>query len=295
MKSDLQPIFESAEVPDRQKQGQLVSTHPLSALAQELIIRGFSKRTIKEYLAHNRRFLEFIGKSAREINAQDIKQYLLVLRMRDGYTNTSLNSVISALRFYYQQVLKRKLFFGIERPKREKYLPVVLTRNEILALIEATKNLKHKLLLAVAYGSGLRVSEVIRLKVQHIDFDALTIHVQGAKGAKDRITVFPDAVAADMQSYVSGKEADAYVFVSNRGGILTSRTAQKIFEHALERAGIRKAATFHSLRHSFATHLLENGVDLRYVQELLGHQSIKTTQLYTHVTSPRLRNITSPL
>lgn len=295
MKSDLQPIFESAKVPDRPKQGQVILAHPLSTLARELIIRGFSRRTIKQYLAHNRRFLEFIGKSAREINAQDIKQYLLVLRVRDDYMNTSLNVVISALRFYYQQVLKRKLFFGIKRPKREKHLPVVLTRREIARILDGIQNGKHRLLLAVAYGAGLRVGEVVRLRVRDIALETLTIHVRDAKGAKDRITVFPEKVAHEMREYMFGREASDRVFARERGGALTSRTAQKIFERACAKAGIQKAATFHSLRHSFATHLLEQGVDLRYVQELLGHQSIKTTQLYTHVTSPQLRNIKSPL
>jgi integrase/recombinase XerD len=267
--------------------------HSLFTLGQEMAIRGFSKRTIEAYLAINQNFLNFIKKSAREIGAEDIKSYLLYLRGR-GQTNTSLNLTISALKFYYKDVLKRKIFFDIKRPKREKYLPVVLSREEINKIIEVTGNIKHKLILALAYGAGLRVSEVIGLKVEDLDFSELTIHLKQAKGGKDRITVIPEKLKGDLQNFIAGKEGDNLFFESDRGGRLTARTAQKIFEHSLEKAGIKKDATFHSLRHSFATHLLENGVDVRYVQELLGHQSIRTTQIYTKVTNPILKNIKSP-
>ena len=268
--------------------------HFLFALGQELAIRGFSNRTIKTYLEQNKKFLEFIKKSAKEVNAQDIKDYLLYLK-GGGMTNTSLNLVISALKFYYQQILKRKIFFNIKRPKREKYLPVVLSREEINKIIEVTGNIKHKLILSLAYGAGLRVSEVIGLKVGDLDFLELTVHIKQAKGGKDRITLLPEKLKVDLQKFISNKEGSDLVFESEHGGKLTERTAQKIFEHSLEKADIKKDATFHSLRHSFATHLLENGVDVRYVQELLGHQNIKTTQIYTKVTNPRLKSIKSPL
>lgn len=295
MKSDLQPILGLAEMPNQTKSVQALGSHPLHTLAQELIIRGFSKRTIKQYIAHNQRFLQFVAKSAREVGAEDIKKYLLVLRVRENYTNTSLNNVISALKFYYNEILKRKLFQSIKRPTREKFLPVVLSRPEIQRIIAAPHNLKHRVLLAVAYGAGLRVSEVVGLKVFDVDLDALIVHVKGAKGNKDRITVFPEKMVPDVQTLIAGKRAEEYVFHSAQGGRLTTRTAQKVFEIALRSSGIQKAASFHSLRHSFATHLLENGVDIRYVQELLGHANIKTTQAYTHVTNPQLRSIKSPL
>ncbi|MFH1896344.1 MAG: tyrosine-type recombinase/integrase [bacterium] len=162
-------------------------------------------------------------------------------------------------------------------------------------ILGAVKNTKHKLLLSLAYGAGLRVSEAISLKVQDIDFHELTIHIKQAKGKKDRISVFPEKLSADIQNLITGKDKNNFVFSSERGGKLTTRTAQKVFENSLKKSEVKKDATFHSLRHSFATHLLENGVDVRYVQKLLGHQSIKTTQLYTQITNPKLRNIKSPL
>lgn len=171
----------------------------------------------------------------------------------------------------------------------------MLSRDEIEKIIDATANHKHKLLLALSYGSGLRVSEAVNLKVGDIDLSGLTIHLKLAKGKKDRITILPQRLVNNLQNTIAGKDKHSFVFSSERGGGLTSRTAQKVFESSLAKAGINKKATFHSLRHSFATHLLENGVDVRYVQELLGHQNIRTTQLYTQVTNPKLKNIQSPL
>lgn len=166
---------------------------------------------------------------------------------------------------------------------------------KLLKVINSANNPKHKLILSLAYAAGLRVSEVINLKIQDIDADELTIHLKGAKGDKDRITIFPEKLKEDIIKLVAGRTGNDYLFSSERGGKLTERTAQKVFEKALKKAGIKKDATFHSSRHSFATHLLENGVDVRYVQELLGHQNIMTTQLYTKVTNPMIKNIKSPL
>jgi len=179
--------------------------------------------------------------------------------------------------------------------KRNKKLPIVLSREEIKNIIDVIRNPKHKLIISLAYGAGLRISEVVNLKVKDINLEELTIHLKNAKGKKDRITIFPEKIKNDLQSLIAGKNMDDYLFESERSGKLTERTAQKVFENALKKSDIKKDATFHSLRHSFATHLLENGVDVRYVQELLGHQNIRTTQIYTQVTNPKLKNIKSPL
>ncbi|MDP2624989.1 MAG: tyrosine-type recombinase/integrase, partial [Candidatus Peregrinibacteria bacterium] len=156
-------------------------------------------------------------------------------------------------------------------------------------------NPKHRLILAVAYGAGLRVSEVVSLRVGDLDFDRGFIHVKGGKGNRDRLTLLPDDIRLELQVCAARASPGDYLFPSNRGGRLTSRTVQKVFEQTLARARIGKSATFHSLRHSFATHLLENGVDIRYVQELLGHRNIQTTQLYTKVTHRGLSKLKSPL
>lgn len=294
----IEPVFNLSESGEnyliRQPTGPDSVLPSLSSLARELVIRGFSRRTINAYVAHNRQFLQWYGQSAREVTADDIKNFLLFLRSR-GYTNTSLNSVISSLKFYYQDVLKRKLFFNITRPKREHYLPLVLSREEVAQLLSATTNTKHSLLLALSYGAGLRVGEVVNLRVRDLQFSENTIHVHQAKGNKDRLTLLPEKIKIELKAFIANKTGEEILFASEHGGTLTTRTAQKIFEQALQRAGLNKRVTFHSLRHSFAAHLLENGVDTRYVQELLGHQDIRTTQRYTHMTNPGLRNIKSPL
>lgn len=150
-------------------------------------------------------------------------------------------------------------------------------------------------MISLGYACGLRVSEVANIKVADLDIDELVVHIKGAKGKKDRISVLPEKLQDALRNIIAGKNGDEFVFVSNRGGKLTTASLQKTFRQSLAKAKVNKPATFHSLRHSFATHLLENGTDVRYVQELLGHSNIRTTQIYTQVTNPKLKNIKSPL
>jgi site-specific recombinase XerD len=171
----------------------------------------------------------------------------------------------------------------------------VLSKKEIIEILKQIKNPKHKLIIALSYTAGLRVSEVTNLKVMDMNLEELTIHIKDAKGKKDRLTIFSEKIKLPLQKLITLKNKNDFIFESERGGKLSERTVQMIFEKALKRSGIKKDASFHSLRHSFATHLLENGTDVRYVQELLGHQNIRTTQIYTKVTNPSLKNIKSPL
>jgi site-specific recombinase XerD len=224
----------------------------------------------------------------------NIKSWLAHLA-GEGASPQTRNTLLSAIKFYYRNVAKAASRIEIQTAKKNRYLPVVLSRAEITALLGATSNTKHRLLLALAYGAGLRVSEAVGLRIRDIDLNELTLHIKQAKGRKDRISVCPGGLVPELRQLIGRRDNSDYVFISEYGGGLTTRTAQKIFEHALTKAGVRKAATFHSLRHSFATHLLENGVDTRFVQELLGHQNIRTTQIYTQVTNPMLKHIKSPL
>lgn len=232
-----------------------------------------------------------IGKPDR----QAVRAFLLEKHQK-GYAPQTINIFLNAIKFFYREILKcHPYYLDISYAKRTKRLPVVLSRNEISAILHALKNRKHKLLLALAYGAGLRVSEVVKLRVRDIDWDRNVIAVKKAKGDRDRMTLLPAKISMDLKRFVFGQEPHTFVFESMRGGRLTERTAQKIFEKAAYLAGISKDATFHSLRHSFATHLLENGVDMRFIQELLGHRDIKTTQIYTRVASHAILNIKSPL
>ena len=202
---------------------------------------------------------------------------------------------MNAIKFYYRSVIKTNEKIEVRSAKKNKRLPIVLSKVEIERILGVTGNMKHRLFLSLAYGAGLRVSEVVNLKTEDIDIQELPIHIKEAKGKKDRITVFPEKLTINIQSIIAGKDKNEFLFASERGGKLTTRTAQKVFENSLKKAGVNREATFHSLRHSFAAHLLENGVDIRYVQELLRHQNIRTTQTYTQVTNPKLKNTKSPL
>lgn len=263
-------------------------------LQQEMEISGFSSNTIKSYTNCVRAVYAHFKKPLNQISENEFKSFLAMLANK-GYSPHSLNLYHASLKYVMVRVYGRPYHFRFPYAKRHRRLPVVLSRVEIRGIIDSATNFKYKLLLSLAYGAGLRVSEAISLKVWDLDFDELTIHIKQAKGKKDRISIIPESIIKDLKQMVGGKEKSDYVFASERGGRLSTRTAQKIFENALKVSGIRKDATFHSLRHSFATHLLENGTDVRYVQELLGHQNVSTTQHYTHVTNPKLKNIKSPL
>ncbi len=266
----------------------------LNNTEQELKIRNYSLKTIKSYLYGLRGYFSFKGNDFTELDQEDIRNFLLHCEQKQ-ISPQSRNLFLNAIKFYYRNVRKNYQKIEIYFAKKPKSLPIVLSRNEVNKVLESLKNVKHKLLLSLAYGAGLRVSEVVSLKVQDLDFEELTVHIKQAKGQKDRISVMPESLTNSLKNLVAGKSGKDLVFASERGGKLTTRTAQKVFENALEKSGIKKDATFHSLRHSFATHLLENGTDVRYVQALLGHANIRTTQIYTHVTNPSLKNIKSPL
>lgn len=246
-------------------------------------VARYSPRTIEAYV-----------RCVVEIGATELLKFLDKLA-REGKSSYTLNQYHSAYKLYATKVLHQSWNIPFPYAKRHKRLPVVLTRDEIARLLTSTKSSKHRLLLALAYGTGLRVSEVVNLQVADINLAELTLIVRGGKGNKDRISVLPDKLTRDLSNLIAGKVANDFVFESERGGKLNTRTAEAVFAKSLRLSKILKRASFHSLRHSFATHLLENGVDVRYVQELLGHADIATTLLYTHITNPQLKNIRSPL
>lgn len=266
----------------------------LKKLKDELRLRNYSQKTIKTYLACVENYLKTKKTNLEIVDIDFIKQYLLS-KIDKGKSSQTTNQNLQAINFFCWNVLKFRGKIDIHFAKTPSKLPIVLSRDEIQKILSAISNEKHKLMLALAYSAGLRVSEIINLKIKDINLAELIMHIKSAKGNKDRITIFPEKLVVDIRKLISNNNFNDYVFVSERGGKLTERTAQKVFENALQKAGIQKDATFHSLRHSFATHLLENGVDVRYVQELLGHANIRTTQIYTKVTNPMLKNIKSPL
>lgn len=266
----------------------------LEKVKNEMRLRNFSLKTIKSYLACLGDYFRFAKEIKREPDIKMIKNYLLN-KQKHGLSAQSINIYLQAIKYFYREICKSNEKIDIKFAKTPSRLPIVLSRAEIEKILENIINRKHKLMVALAYGCGFRVSEVINLKIKDIGLMENIVHIKGAKGNKDRITVLPEKFKNDIMNMSAGKEGNEYLFSSQMGGKLTTRTAQVIFEKGLKAAGIKKDATFHSLRHSFATHLLENGVGVRYVQELLGHQNIRTTQLYTKVTNPAIMKIKSPL
>jgi len=265
----------------------------LERYERELRIRNYSPRTIRSYLACLRAFSSFHHNTAA-ISSEDVRKFLDDLQ-RSGVSPQTLNIHLQAIKTFAVSVLHVPLGVDVRYAKRPVRLPIVLTREEVARVLKTITNRKHRLLVALAYGAGLRVSEVVYLRIRDLDIAAAMLTVRQGKGQRDRVSTLPERLREGLLWLTAGRDGVAFLFESERGGALTTRSAQAVFARALVRAGIQKAATFHSLRHSFATHLLENGVDVRYVQELLGHQNIRTTQVYTHVTNPQLKMIKSPL
>jgi site-specific recombinase XerD len=237
------------------------------------------------------------GRPLESLTAGDLRSYLLRLVEEEGMSAAYVNQVINAMRFLYVEVYRQPLLLGeIPRPRKERTLPTVLSQAEVKAILDAAGNVKHRCLLMLVYSAGLRVGEVIRLQLEDIDPERMMIHIRGAKGKKDRYTILSPAVWGELQEYYRRFVPRRYVFEGQEAGTQYGvRSAQKVFETAATAAGIAKSVSIHSLRHAFATHLLEQGTDLRYIQELLGHSSSKTTEIYTHVSKRNLGQIRSPV
>lgn len=273
-------------------QSQLASQ--LDQTKQELLLRNYSPKTAQSYLGALKKYFAFKKSNLEELDINHLKEFLLRLKQQN-LSAISRNSHLCALKFYYHQVVQTPTRINFKIAKTESKLPIVLTRSEIKRLLAQISNPKHHLMIALAYSAGLRVSEVTNLKVQDLNLEQLTLHLKKTKGQKDRLTIFSAQLLTPLRQLVADKKGTELVFESQRGGQLTTRTLQQIFKRALTQAKIKKPAAFHSLRHSFATHLLENGTDIRYLQKLLGHKNIRTTQRYTQVTNPQLQKIKSPL
>jgi site-specific recombinase XerD len=230
------------------------------------------------------------------ITEEQIREYLLYLIEQRDVSISYQNQSINAIKFYYEQVLGRPVrTYYIQRPKKERTLPNVLSEEEVLSILKSTDNLKHRAMLSLIYSSGLRLGELINLKLPDIDSKRMLVIVKQGKGKKDRVTLLSVKILQLLREYFKKYKPREYLFEGQFGEQYSPTSVQKVFRMAKQKAGIKKKATVHTLRHSFATHLLERGTDLRYIQSLLGHQSAKTTEIYTHITKRGLDKITSPL
>jgi site-specific recombinase XerD len=281
----------------------------LDAYREELVARGFRPRTRKVYLAHVSSFLRWIQNASPDAPPGDLastdpariasraRPYLTHLVEVRNASRSYHTQAVSALKILFRAVLRSpELAETIPRPKREKRLPNVLSKEEVTRLIDAAPNPKHRLLLMLLYSSGLRVGEAVRLRIDDIDVERGLVRVRDGKGGKDRYTLLSTKALAVMRAYREIFGSRRWVFEGGRRGRpYTARSVQHVVQRCAVRAGIQRAVTPHTLRHSFATHLLEAGTDLRYIQELLGHGSSRTTEIYTHVSAAHLANIRSPL
>lgn len=257
-------------------------------LAREIEIRNLSKKTLKSYTGAVSNFLNYAGNN--ELNEDCVKNYAQIQIKRKEPVSVSHD--IFAIRFFFEKVLDKKI--NIPNPKRNKKMPEILTKEEIKAMIATISNIKHNLIIKMLYGCGLRVSEIVSLKKKDINFNESLVKVNLAKGKRDRFVKIPDSMKGELSNYCELNKEEI-LFPSNRGGKLTTATIQAIVENAAKKAGIKKEVYPHLLRHSFATHLLEQGTDLRVIQKLLGHSDIKTTQIYTQISQASIKNIKSPL
>jgi integrase/recombinase XerD len=260
----------------------------LEKLERELKLRGFSGRTVKSYMYEVGRFLEF--SKDKGINKENVENY--IIKMLERKNPSSVAHSISILSFFFEKVLGQKIY--IPRPKRNKYIPDILSIEEVRKLIKTTSNIKHKFIIKLLYGCGLRVSEIVNLRKEDVNFDEGLIKVSLGKGKKDRFVKIPESIIEELRNYC-GLLENGFLFESNRGGKLTTKTIQLIIKNACRKSGIKKKISPHSLRHSFATHLLEQGTDLRVIQKLLGHSDLKTTQIYTQISQASIKNVRSPL
>lgn len=263
-----------------------------------LTLKGYSPNSQKTYTNEFRIFLQQI----KHLNAQDItvprlSAYFFYCHRYLNLSENTIHSRLNALKFYYEQVLKRdKFFWEIPRPKKHLILPKVISEEKIIAGIRAMVNLKHKALLALAYSSGLRVSEAVSLKVTDINSDRMQVFVARAKGKKDRVVTLSTFALQILREYYKAYKPTNWLFEGQGSGeCYSARSAQAVFKEAYVNLGLPANLSFHSLRHSFATHLLEHGTDIKFIQEILGHNDINTTLRYTHVSKKSLDAIESPL
>ena len=261
----------------------------IESLKTELKLRGFSPLTVRNYSFFAEKFLVRINKNPEELNEDDAKLYLG--EMFEDKSKNTIMLAAAALKFFYKEVLKKE-FTNVRIPKKDRKLPQILSKEEIKALINNADNEKSRLMISLLYSSGLRVSELINMKASEINFYEGTGWVRKGKGGKDRLFALSKPLCADIQKYLEGREQE-YLFSKEKP--LTTRNIQKIIKKTTQRAGIGKKVTPHTLRHSFATHLLEAGTDIRVIQTLLGHSNLNTTQVYTHVSSDQIKLVKNPL
>jgi len=264
---------------------------------QKLVLKAYSKSTVMSYLSELKHFLKYFENYDHALVKKDeIESFLFFIINKYKISESRQNLMINSIKFYYEQVLKLpREYYSIQRPKKKSTLPDVLSQEEAIALINSPKNLKHKAILHTIYGAGLRISEAIRLRIDDIRSGEGFIFIKGAKGKKDRHVVLPDVLLGVLRSYYRKYKPSYWLFEGADGGMYSAKSIQSIYRKAQQAIGASPWTTPHTLRHSFATHALELGENLRNIQVMLGHSSSKTTEIYTHVIQVNNKNMRNPL
>jgi len=280
----------------------LTNIHPINynaflKMIELLKLKGYSNNTIKTYQNEFAQFLAALrNNSVANCDSQKVRSYMLYCYENLKLTENTLHSRLNALKFYFEQVLRKENFFvDIPRPKKHLRLPKTIHQSDLKKMFAVTTNLKHNTILKLCYGMGLRLSEIVNLKITDIDSNNMQVFIERSKGKKDRYVNLPQSVLEQLRLYYKAYRPKLYLFEGQEGGQYSVRSTQQVFKNALRKAGINKKVGIHSLRHSYATHLLEQGTDIRFIQELLGHKDLKTTLIYTEVTNSSIRKIVSPL
>ncbi len=269
----------------------------LRTFIEHLQLKAYSQNTIRTYVHEFRQFLQVLGQvDVARLPEPKIRDYIVFCLERLHLSENTVHSRMNAIKFYFDQVLHRpSAFFQLPRPKKPKLMPRVLSLAELKTMLDLTPNLKHNTMLRICYGMGLRVSEIIGLRLSDINSKTMQVLISRGKGKKDRYVNLPQSILAQLRAYYLGYKPANYLFEGQSGDQYSIRSAQQVFQSALKRANINVKTGIHSLRHSYATHLLEQGTDIRLIKELLGHDDIRTTMRYTHVSPQSVRNIKSPL
>ena len=291
------------QLPPKDKTADLLKNiHPINHAAvkryiETLKLRAYSESTIRTYTNEFCQLLHILKNCAVDsLDAERLRSYFFYCINELKLSENLIHSRMNAVKFYFEQVLHReKFFFDIPRPKKPSALPKVFSTRDIQKLFDVTTNPKHKLMLQLCYGMGLRVSEIVNLRLQDIDTGRMQVLVANAKGKKDRYVNLPKTTLPTLKTYYHSFKPKVYLFEGENGGQFAIRTVQHVFKTAMQKAKIKKPVGIHSLRHSYATHLLEYGTDVTFIKELLGHNDVKTTMRYTHVATKTLENIISPL
>ncbi len=262
-----------------------------------LELKRYSKQTINSYKGHLLMVKShFKGKPFKSISDEALFEFIYHLVNTKGISASYQRQIVGGLKLFYKEIYHRNIPFEyLKVTQRENKLPIVLSKKEVQRIMENTNNLKHKAIISVIYSAGLRIGELLELKKIDIDSERMLIHIRGAKGKKDRYTILSEKVLKLLREYYIAYKPKEYLFEGQRGGKYSAESAGQLFKRALGKANVKKKATLHTLRHSFATHLLEDGIGITHIQKLLGHSNITTTLIYTHIANDALLSIKSPL